>query len=554
MTGLGLALMAAYTGMPDELVIYLSTSTAFSLLGRTFVDQLLQTAITGQYPAQPSVQDMALNSEFLNNLNSKRLELSNDMIKVRAIATEGVPTPGGYQFSATRYVFGLDTLNMLVTSNYWNEIPDTSKILAIWLTLCFGVPVDRNGDFMVAKNSQLGYDVFSQDPKFDYKSYLMKMEEQNSGLRDGITAVVLTASVIGAFDKNLRFISLLLGGAILVGRTIDSLKGSEFLAAHGKCLRKVYETKLIDHALEDIITVGGNSSTKESIKSGISALSVGTSTSSFPAPSQTFTLLSNKNKDGSDAGAYHTITIEAISESNNHLQSAPIYFNGPPLPDGLRRTSEKKWISGVTVKEAPTAIKGVINTFLPKKIKSFEYSENFAAWKPTGSVDEWGNFTVKDLNFAEGQNVIAFRAESWIGNKMNQILNITLNTIPCLPSKFYPAPNSYTNNPKQKVGAEFTKSKYAEKSAGFRVLTCEIDGISVPYAITTGESTYTEWCKIETEPAEPLADGEHRVLIRVQTEVGISQALWAYTVDTTPPSIIIQPITPVSFRKPIEEK
>ena len=96
----------------------------------------------------------------------------------------------------------------------------------------------------------------------------------------------------------------------------------------------------------------------------------------------------------------------------------PIEFDG-----------QKKWVSAVTVKEAPTAVKGVINTFLPKKLKQFQYSENFAAWKNVGEVDRWGNFTLTGLNLAEGQNVIAFKAESWTGNKSNQHLKIILNTI-----------------------------------------------------------------------------------------------------------------------------
>jgi hypothetical protein len=166
-------------------------------------------------------------------------------------------------------------------------------------------------------------------------------------------------------------------------------------------------------------------------------------------------------------------------------------------------------------------------------------------------VDEWGNFTVKDLNFAEGQNVIAFKAESWIGNKMNQILNITLNTIPMLPSGFAPAPNSYTNNNRPRIRAAFAKAAYS--ASPLESISVDIAQLIFPdgfekdikddpsFKFTLSGGDYDKRIDVEYQPPDPLPDGRYIVRIVVNSNVGKAQALWPFTVDTTPPTVKFLP-------------
>jgi hypothetical protein len=207
----------------------------------------------------------------------------------------------------------------------------------------------------------------------------------------------------------------------------------------------------------------------------------------------------------------------------------PIEFDG-----------QKKWVSSVLVKEAPTAVKGVINTFLPKKLKAFQFSENFAAWKNVGPVDEWGNFTLSGLNLAEGQNVIAFDAESWTGNKSNQHLKIILNTIPFQPSNLKPLPGTHTNNNQPTFSGEFSQSVYsadAIKDIGLlsAVLRCGSIEADVKGKMRTRieGGDYDKHLIFEFTPDEPLPDGEYTLIVVATSNVGISQAVIPVTIDTT---------------------
>ena len=549
-------LASVYHVTPLDIYLYMC-----GILGYGFqemvIDRWLADNNFGWYYGQPAVQDMDVDSNYIKLLATKGLKSDADGFKIRIIAGKGVPTPPINFVSAGKYVMGLSAFETLFSSSFWNEIPDSGKFMSLWLSTLFGTPINDNGDFMVQKSSQLAEGVQSfNDPRIDLKKYEYEFDETASGIKDAIEAIMLaadTAYFIGGGNYLFRTAIIILGVGELAMR-VNEIGKDGYLDAHGTILKRVYETKIIDHALEDIVTLGGKADTLKSSGGAVHAFAevdISKPTAGFTAPEQAFALLSNKNKDGSDAGAYHTITIEAITESNNHLQSAPIYFNGPPSPDGLRRTSEKKWISGVTVKEAPTAIKGVINTFLPKKLKSFEYSENFAAWKPVGTVDEWGNFTLSGLNMAEGQNVIAFRAESWIGNKMNQILNFTINTIPMLPSDFAPAPNSYTNNNMPIIKVQFSKSAYSNSpleniSISIAKLIFQ-DGMEKDvsnnpnFKFTISGGQYDRKGLAEYVPDAPLPDGKYTMLIVANSNVGMAQALWPFTIDTTPPVVKFMP-------------
>ncbi|MGB9613529.1 MAG: hypothetical protein ACPL4K_05090, partial [Candidatus Margulisiibacteriota bacterium] len=277
------------------------------------------------------------------------------------------------------------------------------------------------------------------------------------------------------------------------------------------------------------------------------AASVSTPTAGFPAPEQAFVLLSDLDSDKKSTGVYHTVTIESFTTGE---AKGGILF--PIEIDGI-----KKWVSAITVKEAPTAIKGVINTFLPKKLKYFDYSENFAAWKNVGAVDEWGNFTIKDLKLAEGQNVIAFKAESWTGNKYHQLLKIILNTIPMVPSELSPLPGTFTNNPRPTFKGKFAKAAYSEDplenisltAAKLLIGTEEVD-VTSKVKTTIGGGTYDKHMWFEYTPDEPLPDGQYSLVVVANSNVGVSQAVIDITIDTVAPTVAMEPLKPYSPRAP----
>ena len=544
---MGATLTALWAGL-DEVAIYTGFCASFVPFGQSLIDEFYTKGSLGWYPLQPGVQDMDPQSSFINGLNSKPFINSSAPIKVRLISGRGIPTPSG-DLPLHRYMIGLEAIQTVLSTPYLNDLPLGGKLMAVYMSVLLGAIMNQDGDIYGTNKSQLAEGLIGlAAPNINLKKYTYTFGEDSDILTDailGVNSVVVLAnavSVVGGGPGNaaVKWGIIVAGAASAVGGFQYRMKS--YLAGHGLIIEKIYEEKIIDHALEDIILVGGQSSavSSSSSRSGISAASIRTTTAGFTAPEQAFSLLSNKKPDGSDAGSYHTVTIEAITESNNHYQAAPIVFGG-----------QKKWVSGVTVKEAPTALKGVINTFLPKKLKSFEYSENFAAWKPVGTVDEWGNFTVKDLNFAEGQNVISFKAESWVGNKMNQILNITLNTIPMLPSGFLPAPNSYTNNNRPRIGATFAKAAYSASALeNIAVETASLtgpDGIEKDllgdpgFRFIVSGGTYDKRGTIEYIPDAPLLEGQYTMRVVVRSNVGRAQALWPFTIDTTPPSVKFLP-------------
>ncbi|KAF0133365.1 MAG: hypothetical protein FD145_1326 [Candidatus Saganbacteria bacterium] len=467
--------------------------------GRAVLDDILLKGFLGWYPDQPGVQDMDPQSDFFKELNSKDFIKGNAPLKVRFIYGDGIPTPSG-EIPYNRYALGLETIQTVLTSPYINDLPLDSKLMAVYASIALGTIVNQTGDIYARRDSQRGEGLTSlRAPNIDLKTFGYTFDEKGNGLLSDLIMGACTASAA------LETLSVILPppavAAAQVGAFLTCGAGAysifqnrlnNFLSGHGIMLRKCYEEKLIDKALEDIVLVGGNNA--------IHALG-------FSAPSQTFALLSNLNKDGSDAGTYHTVTIETVTESPNSDQAAPIEFNG-----------QKKWVSGVMVKEPPTALKGVINTFLPKKLKSFEYSENFAAWKTIPLVDEWGNFTVSGLNFAEGQNVITFRGESWIGNKLNQILTITVNTIPILPSQFSPTPNSYTAENQPEMSVVFSRAIHSNNPPEFKKETVilrnettgqEWDITNDAKMIQLSKDAHSEKIKIIYTPPVSLPDGKY---------------------------------------------
>jgi len=531
-----------------ELGLYTAFLIPLLAAGRKVTDDLIVQGFLGWYPTQPGVQDMNPQGEFIQNLNSRPFIKDNRSLKVRFIYGGGIPTPSG-DTSFNRTMCIADAINTTFSSDWISGLPLGSKLMAIYMSIALGATMNQNGDIYARVKSQKGEGLtILNAPNIDLETYGYYFGEDMDSLKDIVMGALVSMAALDALEAFIPFPAIAwsqLGCAIVYGAGAVSIFQNRleyFLSGHGLILKKAYEEKIIDKALEDYVNIGSggwkSSACKPSVIHAMTASEVSTPTAGLPAPSQTFAILSNKNRDGTEAEIYHVVTIEAISESTNHIQAAPIEYKG-----------EKKWVSGVTVKEPPTALKGVINTFLPKKLKSFEYSENFAAWKSVPAIDEWGNFTVSSLNFAEGQNVIAFRGESWIGNKMNQILTITVNTIPMLPSQFIPAPNSFTNNDQPTIGCMFAKAAYSSsplENIGISLAKLikpngeEID-IS-PYIRTIlGGETYNRNIKVEYISPEPLPDGEYKIRIVANSNVGMAQALWAFTVDTTPPMVNFLP-------------
>ena len=165
---------------------------------------------------------------------------------------------------------------------------------------------------------------------------------------------------------------------------------------------------------------------------------------------------------------------------------------------------------------------------------------------------------MEDLPFAEGQNVLAIRSENAVGVQANQVLNITLNTIPLLPSDFFPLPNSFIKDNKPTIRVGFGKASYS----GFPIENIEIalakilfsDGTEKEithdpnFKVTLSGESYDRHAAIEYTPDAPFTDGKYSILIVAKSNVGAAQALWPFTIDTTPPGVKIEPLSPVSFK------
>jgi pimeloyl-ACP methyl ester carboxylesterase len=423
----------------------------------------------------PGLQEMNPDSVFLQNLKSAVPHVTAgssevDPIQYRLVSARGVPTPSKelmdrfYYF--TPYSIGL----MLPFMSEYNNLPTEGEkaYAALLSTAVPGSMCLKDGSMLVAVDSSRGdsIEIFKNDTRrYDYlfKNHNMDVLASNAKLAsEAIRAVLLAQQVLGltipvltpmmAAMSVMPTIALAAGDTFVVG---NPQMFKEYFFNHGYIVGKSFEgsSSIIEQALDDTPLFGGNTSTAET-KSGISASSVNTPTSSYNNYDQAFVLLSDLDSNKEATGVYHTVTIEAVTEGNPKGGGIlfPIEFDG-----------QKKWVSAVTVKEAPTAVKGVINTFLPKKLKVFQYSENFAAWRPIENVNpESGEFVLEDLPFAEGQNVIAVRSENAVGIKSNQLLKIILNTIPMVASNLLPLPGTYTNNNQPTWSGEFAKAAYAE--------------------------------------------------------------------------------------------
>jgi|GEM_PF-3387628 flagellar hook assembly protein FlgD len=250
-----------------------------------------------------------------------------------------------------------------------------------------------------------------------------------------------------------------------------------------------------------------------------------------------------------------SLKVRSITENRQATGSINL-----PVPMTLKVLAaagegERKYVTSMTVTKPPKRIAGRLNYLFPKLMKQFEYSFNFANWKPIENVNpETGEFVLEDLPFAEGQNVIAVRSENAVGIKSHQLLKIVLNTIPLLPSKFSPIVNSYIADANPNVSVEFNKSEYSGnyENEKISIKGMRIDGEEVsPNVVATMES-YHPIAKVSYKiPTDkPLTDGEHQVVVVAESNVGVSQAIWSFNVDRGPPTITMETLQPYSPRAP----
>jgi len=492
----------------EEIAKYCGVSGFLLAYGRTMGDIMVEDSL-GWYPDQPGVQDIDSKGNWIRELNNKNIIKNNQPIKVRFISCDGIPTPSG-DLPGNRYLFGLSGLQTIFSSGYINDLPLGAKIMAIYMSEAMGAIMNQNGDLYSNQKSQQGEGLWMlNSSNIDFKKYSIRSGDDWGALNDIFIGLSTAMAGITFFTPikvaqiPLKFSLIMASGYIASSAMMDRVK--DYVSGHGLILKWVYEQGVIDKALDGILPVGGKA--QSTSISGISASSVNSPTASYSAPEQAFVLLSDLDSDKKLTGIYHGVTIEALTEGNpNSGMFFPIGFDG-----------QKKWVSSITVKEAPTAIKGVIDTFLPKKLRQFQYSENFAAWKNIGEVDRWGNFTIKDLKLAEGQNVIAFRAESWTGNKSNQHLKIILNTIPQYVSRPIPEPDSYTANVNQLMAVEANKSNYtSDPSEAIRATSFQLDGVELldKINIIASQETYSSHIRAEYTPQSPLSPGEHSMAVK----------------------------------------
>ncbi|MFC1540438.1 hypothetical protein ACFL4J_00185 [Candidatus Margulisiibacteriota bacterium] len=512
--------------------------------------------MTTSFDKGTGFDEMDPDSEFVRTLKTRKTKQNVDPIHFRLVSARGTPTPHKdlikRYFNFTPYTIGL----MLPFLPEYNALPSEAQkayAAVIAVSIPGSMPL-KDGSLLVALDSSRGEGVEIFETHTEKYEYYFAYDELEKGMnivraeRDAILLGCLLTGQITNFPliSKLMFVPTI-HLSIMETATLGMGSLKNFYN-HGYIVEKsmVGSPSIIEQALDDTPLFGGTSDSGVE-KSGISAASIASTTASYNDYEQAFVLLSDLDGDGKPIGSFHTVTIEAFTETNADSGiSFPVEING-----------QKKWVSAVTVKEPPTAVKGVINTFLPKKMKQFQYSENFAAWKDVGEVDRWGNFTLAGLKLAEGQNVVAFLAESWTGNRSNQHLKIIVNTIPMLPSELQPLPGTFTNNNRPTFSGKFAKAAYSEDkleniSLSLAKLVSGDQEVDVTDQVKTeiGGGDYNKELLFEWSPGEPLSDGQHSLVVTVNSNVGVSQAVMNVTVDTQAPTIALQTLKPYSARAP----
>lgn len=282
-----------------------------------------------------------------------------------------------------------------------------------------------------------------------------------------------------------------------------------------------------------------------------------TTAASASATSETTAALSITAPRAPPSG-FESLKIKSIKEDRaykgNQNMSIPITIDG-----------DRKYVNEMVFTKPPLRIEGKLNYLIPARMKQFQYSFNFAAWKDIKNVDpKTGEFVLDKLPFAEGQNVLAIRAINAVDVSSHQICKFIVNTIPMVVSEMKPEPNTYTNNNKTTISGEFNKSVYSTNTKvgeGIPDITsAELHKDGKLYLNLLNDSNFKEQnikindyktvAKFTYTPSSPLPDGEYKIIVKSKSSVGASQGIWSFWIDTTPPSIKIATLEAYSARAP----
>ncbi|MDC0977652.1 hypothetical protein OAR19_00175 [bacterium] len=187
-------------------------------------------------------------------------------------------------------------------------------------------------------------------------------------------------------------------------------------------------------------------------------------------------------------------------------------------------------------------LKGKLFDFAPQ-LATLEYSYNFAPFKQQ-VVDKWGNFEIENLLVAEGQNILSFRVTNKTGKTNAQFVRIIRSSTPLMASNIKPQPFSQINNEVVPISVDFYNAQFISNN----IDTSQIDGIEIngqPVAKNKVElnrgydDEYRNYVRVLT--LQQLPEGTQEIAIRSHDTYGhTSYTRWTFTVDLTPPSIIIE--------------
>ncbi len=383
---------------------------------------------------------------WIKNLANKTPKSGSSPISYRLVSALGNPTPDkDYIDSIACLATPTISYDLLPYTSDWNALPNESaKYWSLVESVALpGIWSVKNGSILVAEDSSRGEGVkmFDQNTKrYSYYFHNDKFEDNIKGCQD-LYYILLGLAIIPPYLVNMQTVHDLpmwILTALSIGTTADDLvsQGQEGVIANhphitsAVCNSQTDGPPIIDLAL-------------------------------FDTPMATVTHLDTDV----DTGEYntsqkivHTGIVQPVEILNtSEASDSPPYAadRSVSLIFNEGTTSEvEKYTSDMLVKVPVTQISGVIHDFKPLMLSSFQISENFAAWQEfapnaqaqkTDSqgfkyidvdankfhlhMDEWGRYTISGLNFAEGQNLVAFKLCNRAQYSSNQVLKVIQNSI-----------------------------------------------------------------------------------------------------------------------------
>ncbi len=422
----------------------------------------------------PGLYEMDPDGDFIKEMKQKTLVANSNPIDFRLVSARGTPTPNknyiGKYYGMNPFLIGW----LMPTFSDYNDLPtEGQKVYAALLGIAIpGSFPFNDGSMIIPYYSSRGDGVQLFNNNTKKYSYLFKSEAFENAAKtlktehDCIVAVVAALALAG-YPCPTKLAQFLMIGPVIELSYVEFtapfvyMDVREALFSHAAIIDKVWtepSPNIIEQAL-------------------------------FDTPMATVTHLDTDV----DTGEYntsqkivHTGIVQPVEILNtSEASDSPPYAadRSVSLIFNEGTTSEvEKYTSDMLVKVPVTQISGVIHDFKPLMLSSFQISENFAAWQEfhpsscstqTDSqgfkyiecqvnkfklhMDEWGRYTISGLNFAEGQNLIAFKLTNRAQYSSNQVLKVIQNTIPMQASKYLPESNYMTNNPYQPIGVEFNK-------------------------------------------------------------------------------------------------